>query len=248
MKPIPSTSNEKNDSFQPGPIEEPEKLSNAKKSSKTRKPARPADRAPASTAPQMKSLSTSSDPHVSNFKGDSKKSSVTSAEQVQPDQNLASTKIIKRDEKFVARKLKEIHMHQYLDYQELKAIKNQLYEMALSANDSGIKLIVEFATQHSELRRFFANLGYRAIGEGNAGLFTSIKAHAPNALFNDGIPAVLKALTKPGATESEIQNALSIIKILLKDGVDCSKEQAQILSQWAQQQGDQELLELFVRD
>ena len=74
MKPIPSTSNEKNDSFQPGPIEEPEKLSNAKKSSKTRKPARPADRAPASTAPQMKSLSTSSDPHVSNFKGDSKKS------------------------------------------------------------------------------------------------------------------------------------------------------------------------------
>ena len=59
---------------------------------------------------------------------------------------------------------------------------------------------------------------------------------------------VLKVLTKPGATDSEIQNALSIIKILLKDGVDCSKEQAQILSQWAQQQGDQELLELFVRD
>ncbi len=328
MRPINSKSNEKFDTFQSDPIEA---------SKKTRKPRRPADRG--SAVPQMKSISTSNNPHVSSFREDARKSSATSAEQVQPDQNLESTKIIKHDEKFVALKLQEIDMHQGLDNQKLKAIENQLYqlalsaneggsqwteiqntlsivnillkdgvdcskeqariisrwllqrgvqrgdqkslelflrdkksvalklqeidmhqdldnqklkaienqlyEMALSANDGDIKLIVEFVMQHSERGRFFSYLGYRAIYEGNAGLFASIKAHAPNALFSDGIPAVLTVLTKPGATDSEIQNALSIIKILLKDGVDCSKEQARILARWALQGGDQKALELF---
>jgi hypothetical protein len=56
---------------------------------------------------------------------------------------------------------------------------------------------------------------------------------------------MLATLDKSSATEADIRHAISVIKMLLKDGVGCSKEQARTMEDWASKLNDQDLLELL---
>jgi uncharacterized membrane protein len=246
MHRVTLTSNEKSDSLQSDPDEKSAKSSKSSKSNKTRKPKKPKDRA--RTTPQMKSRSTSNDSHIANFKVDGSKSPAIPSERIQQKSHLESTELMKHDENFVREKLRGIWVSKYSDILKLKSIQDQLYEMASSATDGGIKLIIEFAQQHNEHRNFIAALGCRAIEEGNTGLFASIRKHAPNRLFESGMQMMLATLDKSSATEADIRHAISVIKMLLKDGVNCAKEEMRKLAEWSRRNGDQELTTLLVRD
>lgn len=228
MHHIPSTSADQAGLPKTDPVPE------SKKSRKTKKPKTPKDRSP----PKMKSLSISNDTHVSSFKG------TTSAESHTNTHEPADWQLI-RDEKFVEIKLQEFYVTERSNQNKLKNTENELYELAESSNDSGVRLIIEFAKNHEKYGNFVTAMAYRALGDGNTKLFERIREYAPDRLYTDGIGMMIKKLASPSPTERDIHHAISVIKMLLKDGVDCTKEQVEIIGNWAKKLQDQEFLAMF---
>lgn len=258
MRPVPNKSDEKTDYNQTDPAPDPE----SKKISKTRKPKTPADRNP----PQMKVRSTSNKSYVSSFKeGNEKNRQEVVEKKVSVEyekynrsysspgrsETLLEQKTVRqfmRDESFVKNKIDELWLNKDSHFLSLNDIADKLYELAESANDGGIQMIVEFGKRHGKHFDFLGAFAYRAINDGNAGLFASIRRHVPDVLAGNGISLMLPTLARSSANETEIHQAISVIKMMLKDGADCTEEEMRTLAEWAKQRDDQELAGLLVRD
>ncbi len=219
---------------------EPDQTAESEKSRKTRAPKFPHDR----NTPQMRSHSTSNDSEVSSFKESGGKSSLKVDKQKEElkyeksrnsdysatrTEELEGQKSVKKSgNKELGKILASINSDlSDFDFSDPRPsasnisrfleIFHQLCDLAKSVDDEGLQYIFKLAQQQKILQRMVGGLSNHASEIGDQSLLRRLEACQRKEVQESGLLwEALKILGRPGAAESDIRHASSIVELMQK--------------------------------
>lgn len=150
------------------------------------------------------------------------------------------------DEDAVRKELHEV-ISNINEYPTVNKITERLTYLAVVADESSLWLVIDTAKKIETLipYEFLEKIGRTLIMSGNTEAFERLRRHEPDFQFTEGMEIAFKTSDLETATEPDIVKSITIMKLLLKEGVPISDDKKIELSQWASQRVDNELVELI---